>query len=114
MISTGQSAHKTAGLASDYFEICNLRRFTGDANVDFVGVFIDESGNMIRSTVGVSFTKFGEDLASFGLAISSVFNGREDWITAFRTSLAPGSARIASAATPNGTMIGICDHCSQV
>ncbi len=105
---------KTAGLASDYFEICNRRRFTGDANVDFVGVFIDESGSMTRSTVKASLAKFEEDLASFGLAISSLFNGREDWITAFRNLFSAWVCSHCLAATTNGTMIGICDHCSQV
>lgn len=99
-------------LESDYFNLCDLSRFVGGA-VDFVGVFVDESGSMTRNTVRASLAKFEADLQAAGLTISAVFNGREDWITPFTTSLAPQPAFIASAMTTNGTMIGICDYCQQ-
>lgn len=81
--------------------------------MDFVGVFVDESGSMTRSTVAASLAKFEADLADAGLTISPVFNGRENWITPFTTTLAPAPAFIAASATTNGTMIGICDHCKE-
>lgn len=98
-------------LESDYFNLCNLDRFVGGA-VDFVGVFVDESGSMNRNTVAASLAKFEADLQAAGLSVSSVFNGAEDWITPFTTSLAPQPAFIASGST-NGTVTGICDYCEQ-
>lgn len=97
--------------------MCDLGRFVGGA-VDFVGVFVDESGSMDRGTVAASLAKFDADLLNAGLTVSQVFNPNEDWITPFTTDLAPmtqptASAMIASASAngTNSVFISTCEHC---
>jgi len=75
---------------SDWFSSCNLGLLS-PANVDFIGFFLDTSGSMTEATVSASLTKFRADVMAAGLTISEVFNGEEDWITPFDTTLAPGS-----------------------
>lgn len=60
-----------AALASDWFTICELDTLVG-AGIEFVGLFIDESGSMTRSTVSTSIALFETNLQQRNLTISSV------------------------------------------
>lgn len=46
----------TTYLESNWFNLCNLSRFIV-TDINFVGVFIDESGSMDRDTVAASLAK---------------------------------------------------------
>ena len=73
-------------LASDWFSVCGISKFNS-TGVDFVGLFIDESGSMTLDTVRASYEKFLGDLNAANLTHCTVFNGVEDWITPFNTTL---------------------------
>ena len=75
-------------LASDWFSACQLDRFS-PSSVPFVGLFIDTSGSMTLGTVQASYEKFLQDLEDAGLTYAQVFNGAEQWVTPFITTLAP-------------------------
>ena len=72
--------------ASDWLGSCN---FTDLAvtGIDFVSLFVDESGSMTRETIEASLNKFFADLTTASLTYCSVFDGTEDWITPFDTLL---------------------------
>jgi hypothetical protein len=73
-------------LASDWLTTCGYDDFSA-TGIDFIGLFVDESGSMYRSTVQASLDKLDIDLADAGLTYCSVFNPTEDWITPFDTTL---------------------------
>jgi hypothetical protein len=73
-------------LASDWLAACNYTDLA-TSGIDFVGLFVDESGSMTRTTVQASLNKFFADLTAASLTYCSVFNGSEDWITPFDTLL---------------------------
>jgi Dictyostelium (slime mold) repeat len=75
-----------AALASDWLTACGYDDFSTNG-IDFIGLFVDESGSMTRSTVQASLAKLDVDLAAAKLTYCSVFNGSEDWITPFDTAL---------------------------
>jgi hypothetical protein len=65
---------------SDWASICGITSATG---IDFVALFVDNSGSMYTSTVQESYDKFIDDLSALGLDFCTVENGSEDWITPF-------------------------------
>jgi hypothetical protein len=73
-------------LTSDWFTICGIS-VLNSTGVDFVGLFIDESGSMNISTVRASYEKFLGDLTAANLSHCTVTNRFEDWITPFSTTL---------------------------
>ena len=73
-------------LASDWFSICGISKFNS-TGIDFVGLFIDESGSMTLNTVRSSYEKFLGDLNVANLTHCTVTNRAEDWITPFDTVL---------------------------
>jgi hypothetical protein len=73
---------------SDWFNICGFGVYEG-SDIDFIGKFLDTSGSMSLSTVQASNDLFDENVNSTGLTIQEVFNGIEDWITPFLTTLVP-------------------------
>mmetsp|Transcript_8635 Transcript_8635/g.12527 ORF Transcript_8635/g.12527 Transcript_8635/m.12527 type:complete len:1446 (+) Transcript_8635:58-4395(+) len=78
------------GSFSDWFTICALDTLTSE-NVQFVGLFVDDSGSMTIGTVQNSLAKFENDTAAAGLTIERVVNGVERWVDPFLTTLVPGS-----------------------
>ena len=77
-----------AALASDWFLECDIGT-VDPATVDFVGLFIDESGSMTGATVAASLADFEADMAAAGLTITRVNDPSENWINACDTTLAP-------------------------
>ena len=73
-------------LASDWLASCNYTD-VALSGIDFVGLFVDESGSMTRATVQASLNKFFADLTAASLTYCSVFNPSEDWIIPFNTLL---------------------------
>lgn len=73
-------------LASDWLGSCNYTDLAV-SGIDFIGLFVDESGSMTRATVQASLNKFYADLTAASLTYCSVFDGTEDWITPFDTLL---------------------------
>ena len=73
-------------LASDWLQACNLTD-VALAGIDFVSLFVDESGSMTRATVQASLNKFLADLTAARLTYCSVYDGSEDWISPFNTAL---------------------------
>jgi hypothetical protein len=71
---------------SDWFTICGLDRLTS-SGINYVGLFIDNSGNMNTSTVQGSSDEFIRDLTAAGLTYSTLENGEEDWISPFLVDL---------------------------
>ena len=76
--------------ADHWFKKCGLEKF-GASNVDFVGLFVDESGSMTKSTVANSYNKFLQDLASANMKACEVNNTKEEWIDPFMIDLSPDS-----------------------
>jgi hypothetical protein len=74
--------------ADNWFDLCGLGEL-GSANVPFLGLFVDGSGSMDKSTVANSYNKFLADVAEAGDTICEVHNGDEDWIKPFMTTLTP-------------------------
>jgi Dictyostelium (slime mold) repeat len=87
-------------LASDWLGACGYSTLAING-VDFIGLFVDESGSMTRATVQASLDKLDLDLAAASLTYCSVFNGSEDWITPFDTLLGTvGGGGACSAPVP--------------
>ena len=80
----------------DWFNKCGLGSL-GSSNVPFVGLFVDISGSMTKTTVKNSYNKFLQDAASAGRRVCLVFNGSEDWITPFITTLTPNTGSCVDA-----------------
>lgn len=78
---------------SDWFTICGFGVYMG-SDVEFIGKFLDTSGSMTRFTVADSENLFLEKVSNSNLVIREVFNGQEDWITPFLTTLVPSSQRL--------------------
>lgn len=74
--------------ASDWFSTCQLDRLS-PSSVPFVGLFIDTSGSMNLGTVRASYDRFLTALSSANLTYAQVFNGAEQWVTPFITTLVP-------------------------
>lgn len=72
--------------ASDWFTACGLG-ILANSGIDFVGLFIDESGSMTSYTVSASLAKFEADLTAASLTYCEVYDSTEDWITPFSTTL---------------------------
>jgi len=75
-------------LASSWMSFCNLDSITS-ADIDFVGLFVDNSGSMIVPDVQASLDKFKADMASKGIQIRRVYDRNERWIDPFLGPLAP-------------------------
>jgi hypothetical protein len=73
-------------LASNWLKVCNYTDLAV-SGIDFIGLFIDESGSMSRTTVQASLDKFFMDLNATRLTYCLVYDGSEDWITPFNTLL---------------------------
>jgi len=84
-----------ASKASDWFDICGLSKY--QAGIDFIGAFIDVSGSMRFSTVKESAKLFAQTLRCAGLSTDYVFNGSEEWIHPFFTSLKPPAGKTECA-----------------
>ena len=89
-------------LAEDWASLCGLNSYTS-SNVGFVGLFVDVSGSMVLSHVQASYDLFNTNMNASGIGVREVYNGNENWILPFMTTLAPTttttttSAPIASA-----------------
>jgi len=77
-----------AASASDWLSICGLDSLTPE-NVDFVGLFVDDSGSMRVATVAASLGVFEGEMADRGVEIRRVVNSAERYIDPFLTNLAP-------------------------
>lgn len=69
-------------LASDWAGICDID-VLASTGIDYVALFVDQSGSMSLDTVLASYNKFVEDLATAGLTFQEVLTTQEDWITPF-------------------------------
>jgi len=82
-------------LAEDWVTLCGLDRYTS-ANVEWVGLFIDDSGSMREGEVSASRDLFYSTLARNGIQVRKVVNTMENWIKPFMTTLVPSSMPPAS------------------
>jgi hypothetical protein len=69
-----------------WFELCGLDKLSA-TTVRSVGLSVDQSGSMTKTTVEESYNQFIQDAAAAKLTICEVVGGYEDWITPFDTSL---------------------------
>jgi hypothetical protein len=74
--------------ADNWFDLCGLEKLTS-SNVQFVGLFVDESGSMNKRTVANSYSKFLADIEAANLKTCEVHDWQEDWITPFITTITP-------------------------
>ena len=77
-----------AQLAESWVEKCGLN-FYNEANVNWVGLFIDDSGSLHEYEVGASRDLFYSELQAKGIQIRKVVNKDENWILPFLTDLSP-------------------------
>lgn len=73
-------------LASNWLDECGFTNLATNG-VDYVGLFVDESGSMDRYTVRASLTKLFRDLEAIDVTYCTVANDEEDWITPFNIQL---------------------------
>ena len=86
-------------VASDYLHECGYTNLAS-TGVKVIGVFVDESGSMTRRTVEASLRKLVRGLRANRISYCTVFNGIEDWITPFNTTLVDdGSCNDSNNAT---------------
>jgi len=86
--STVNRDNGNSASASDWLSICGLDSLTPE-NVNFVGLFVDDSGSMRVATVRASLDVFESEMADRGVEIRRVVNSAERWIDPFLTDLAP-------------------------
>lgn len=79
-----------ADLAEDWLKLCGLDTYGPDA-VQYIGLFLDESGSMKKRTVQASYNDFIRRTTTAGLTVCKVTNPNEDWIVPFVTTLTPNS-----------------------
>jgi hypothetical protein len=77
-----------ASLAENWVDLCGLGSYT-KANVQFIGMFIDDSGSMTVSDVQASTSLFLSNLSAKGIDVTPVNNTHENWIYPFMTELVP-------------------------
>ena len=77
-----------AALAENWVDFCGLGSYT-KANVQFIGMFIDNSGSMTVSDVQASTSLFLSNLSAKGIEVKPVNNAHENWIYPFMTELVP-------------------------
>ena len=73
-------------LASNYLNECGYSNLA-TSGIDYIGLFVDESGSMDRYTVRASLNVLFQDLEALEVTYCTVVNGDEDWITPFNTEL---------------------------
>jgi hypothetical protein len=73
------------GDAMDWYTMCGLSAYY----VDWVGLFIDNSGSMSESNVAASRDLLYSTLASNNISVQKVVNSNENWILPFMTTLVP-------------------------
>ncbi len=73
------------GAAMDWYTMCGLSAYY----VDWVGLFIDDSGSMIESNVAASRDLLYSTLESNNISVQKVVNSNENWILPFMTTLVP-------------------------
>jgi len=83
--------NRNPSLASNWTSICNLDFSHED--VQFIGLFIDNSGSMVTGTVGASLANFEADMDEKGIEIRRVYDRTERWIDPFLTNLVPESGK---------------------
>lgn len=76
------------GAIEDWASYCELDGYTSN-NVQFIGLFVDNSGSMYRSTVQNSIDQLYDDCGDQGMEVKEVYNADENWILPFLTSLKP-------------------------
>ena len=81
-----------SGPADNWFKLCGLEK-VGSTNVRFLGLFVDGSSSMYKSTVKNSYNTFLANATAANLTICEVYNSREDWITPFITTLTPNGGK---------------------
>ena len=88
--------------AENWTSLCGLSEFfSAGIGVDFVGLFIDDSGSMRETEVLASRDLFYSSIELEGATIKKVVNGNENWIEPFLTTLAPEVPERACL-TPSG------------
>jgi len=75
-------------LAMDWVSMCGLNLYT-NTNVQWVGLFIDDSGSMRESNVAASRDEFYTRLEQQGIEVKKVVNPNENWILPFLETLVP-------------------------
>lgn len=76
------------GGIEDWASYCELDGYTSN-NAQFIGLFVDNSGSMYRSTVQNSIDQLYDDCGDQGMEVKEVYNADENWILPFLTSLKP-------------------------
>lgn len=74
----------------DWFNLCALGSLRL-SNVPFIGLFVDGSGSMDKSVVKNSYNDFLTSAQNANRTLCEVYNGNEDWISPFITTLTPAS-----------------------
>ena len=72
----------------DWVKMCGLDKYTS-ANVQWVGLFIDDSGSLKEHEVSKSRDLFYSELEKRGIQVRKVVNEKENWIKPFMTTLVP-------------------------
>jgi hypothetical protein len=78
-------------LAVDWFTMCGLNLYGNQGAVDWVGLFIDDSGSLNEYEVSASKEMFESNLAAIGVSVNQVVNADENWILPFLTELVPSA-----------------------
>lgn len=78
-------------LAMDWVTICGLEKYENTGTVDWVGLFVDNSGSMVETEVYASETLFNNTLAAMNMSVKKVANDEENWILPFMTELVPNT-----------------------
>jgi hypothetical protein len=78
-----------AGAAMDWYTMCGLNAYSGTGTVNWVGLFIDNSGSMTESQVVASRDLLYAKLALISISVQKVVNGNENWILPFMMTLVP-------------------------
>lgn len=80
----------------DWLKKCGLDK-VGPDGVQSIGLFVDQSGSMTKSTVKNSYNFFVENTKKAGLTVCEVTgNTKEEWIIPFVTTLTPNSGTCTS------------------
>ena len=74
--------------AQDWLSLCGYDNIQA-STVEFLGLFVDNSGSMTQVEVQPSIDLLTSNLNNKGISISEVVNTNENWIAPFLTSLVP-------------------------
>lgn len=88
-VDSNNEGNPTGGIVS-WVDKCGLREYLEKSNIEFVALFVDDSGSMYEKEVQGSLDKFYEEIeVDLGLEVRKVVNSDENWIKPFMDDLVP-------------------------